>query len=415
MSILVLESNPAQIQTIRHIVCNVLGTELTVVDSIDHALDALQATTPDLILLPALVSPEEEAKLMTFLRTHPKAAHVEALFTPVMGKKEKPTESSMRGWLRWARPRAASDIPSIDEVSLFTERLTWSLQSAHERRRLDEELGARPDRVDDYNPPNVAVAAALVADEPVSSSPISQIERRTHHRFHAHELQALRASRVVGGACVNVRDVSASGALLESDAPLEDNFGVLVLTTGLSHAHYVPFRVVRHQVENQGSLSRYVGACAFLEPLDISDLRGREASTDTLAADADGLSALRAALDPYLTAPTSAERRRHVRVDGPFHGYRRGPMDMPVMLHNLSEGGCFVDSRLAVDVGRPLTLGLPSADGEWIDVAAEVVHNQPGVGFSVRFVKVSDTIRDAVAGIIARRASGVEAHETTAA
>ena len=89
MSILVLESNPAQVETIRHIVCNVLGAELTLVDSIDRAIEALQATTPDLVRLPALVSPEEEAKRMTFLRHDPRGAHVETLLTPVLGKKKK--------------------------------------------------------------------------------------------------------------------------------------------------------------------------------------------------------------------------------------------------------------------------------------------------------------------------------------
>ena len=88
---------------------------------------------------------------------------------------------------------------------------------------------------------------------------------------------------------------------------------------------------------------------------------------------------------------------------------------MPVLIHNLSQGGCFVDSRLAVDPGRQLTIGLRSGDGEWMDVAGEVVHNQPGVGFAVRFVGVSDTIRDGLARIIAQRSAGVVARETPAA
>jgi hypothetical protein len=432
MSILVLETNPAQVETIRDIVCNVLGTDLTLVDSIDDALEALQTTTPDLVLLPALLSPEEEAKLVTFLRQDPKGAHVDTLFTPVMGRKDKSTEPSTRGWLRWSRSRSASDAGSIDEVALFTERLTWSLQSARERRRLEEELSAEAYGVDEHDTssePSAAAAdkeiplEAAVADAPIldgaaelaTSSAASHSERRAHRRFHAHELQALRASRVAGGSAVNVRDVSAGGALLESDAPLSGNFGVLVLTTGAPHAVYVPFRVVRHQIESQGNVSRYVEACAFLEPFDVSGLQGREASPDVLATSDDGIFALGVALEPYLTGQTSDERRRHVRVDGPFDGCRRGPIDMPIMIHNLSQGGCFVDSRLAVDDGRSMTIGLRSVDGEWFDVAAEVVHNQPGVGFALRFLERSDVIRDRLARIIAQRTAGVEARDTTAA
>jgi hypothetical protein len=417
MSILVLESNPAQVETIRDIVCNVLGTELTLVDSIERALEALQTTTPDLVLLPALVSAEEEAKLMSFLRQDPKGAHIETLFTPLMARKDTPTETT-RGWLRWVRPQTASDVSSSDEVTLFTERLTWSLQSARERRQLDDELNALADSADERNTPNEPVmsvqrkegiapeavvesapALNVAAADPAMSLPKSHSDRRMYRRFYAHELQALRDSRVAGGPCVNVRDVSASGALLESDAPLGGDFGVLVLTTAMSRAHYVPFRVVRHRIENQGSQPRHVEACAFLEPLDISDLRGPEASME----------------GPHVSGQAPDERRRHVRVDGPFHGCRRGHIDMPVMLHNLSQGGCFVDSRLPVDPGRALTIGLRSVDGKWIDVSGEVVHNQPGLGFAVRFVELSETVSDVLARIVAQGAAGVDARETTAA
>jgi hypothetical protein len=205
--------------------------------------------------------------------------------------------------------------------------------------------------------------------------------------------------------------VSEGGALLESPTALENDFGVLELVTSMLRAHYVPFRVVRRQVETDGNQTRYVEACAFLDPLDVSGLQGGEAKTD---ANADGLAALRNLLDPYLTGPASDERRRHVRVDGPFNGYRRGLLDMPIVIHNLSQGGCFVDSRLDVDPGHSLVLGLRTVDGELIDVAGEVVHNQPGIGFAVRFCDISDTVRDELARVVAARTAGVEPLEKTA-
>jgi CheY-like chemotaxis protein len=428
MSILVLESDPAQIETIRHIVCNVLGTELMLVGSIDEAVEALHATTPDIVLLPALVSPAEEAKLVTFLREHPHGAYIETLFTPVIAKKENSTESSRRGWLRWLGRRSASEAAGIDETTLFTERLTLSLRSVRERRERDEELITALDSVDKRSTPHEAVAPATAneeiageavtdvpmpsaPEEPVAPSAAAHEDRRTHPRFQAHELQALHASRVAGGPSVNVRDVSVGGALLESEMTLENDFGVLEIVTSMLRAHYVPFRVVRRQVETDGTLTRYVEACAFLEPLDVSGLHGGEEKTD---ADPDGLAALKALLDPYLTGPASADRRRHVRVDGPFDGYRRGRLDMPILIHNLSQGGCFVDSRLDVDPGHSLVLGLRTVDGALIDVAGEVVHKQSGIGFAVRFSDVSDTVRDELARIIAERSAGVDGLQETA-
>ena len=136
-----------------------------------------------------------------------------------------------------------------------------------------------------------------------------------------------------------------------------------------------------------------------------------ELSVDVAA----GTSAPGVAPEPPVSGQAPDDRRRHVRVEGPFHGCRRGLIDMPVMLHNLSQGGCFIDSRLPVDPGRALTIGLRSLDGKWIDVSGEVVHNQPGLGFAVRFVELSETVSDVLARIVAQGAAGVDARETTAA
>jgi hypothetical protein len=100
------------------------------------------------------------------------------------------------------------------------------------------------------------------------------------------------------------------------------------------------------------------------------------------------------------------DRRRHVRVEGPFDGCRRGVIDVPVMIHNLSEGGCFVDSRLDAEPGQQLTLGVRSPGEDWITVKAEVVHSQLGVGFAVRFLDVPGATRSGLERIVAARSVG---------
>jgi hypothetical protein len=102
-----------------------------------------------------------------------------------------------------------------------------------------------------------------------------------------------------------------------------------------------------------------------------------------------------------------AERRRHVRVIGPFDGRRRGAIDTPILIHNLSEGGCFVDSLLQAEAGRRLTLGVSVPGEDWITVKAEVVHGQPGFGFAVRFVEMPDATRARLARVVARRTGSV--------
>jgi hypothetical protein len=101
--------------------------------------------------------------------------------------------------------------------------------------------------------------------------------------------------------------------------------------------------------------------------------------------------------------PTGADRRRHVRVAGPLEGRRFGAIDTPILIRNISEGGCFVSSLVDVEGGRDLTLGIPVPDGEWITVRGEVVHGQPGFGFAIRFMEISQGTRASLARLVAAR------------
>jgi hypothetical protein len=62
-----------------------------------------------------------------------------------------------------------------------------------------------------------------------------------------------------------------------------------------------------------------------------------------------------------------SERRRYVRIIGPFDAYRVGLMDSPVTLYDLSEGGCFVNFTNAPPAaGRHLVLKINVPQEGWI-------------------------------------------------
>ena len=83
------------------------------------------------------------------------------------------------------------------------------------------------------------------------------------------------------------------------------------------------------------------------------------------------------------------ERRRHPRVEQYFEcawhsewGQERSRAS------NLSEGGCYIESRRAVAQGTRLpaiTIMLPTGE---INVQGVVVHSIRGVGFAVQFIEV---------------------------
>jgi hypothetical protein len=78
---------------------------------------------------------------------------------------------------------------------------------------------------------------------------------------------------------------------------------------------------------------------------------------------------------------------------GPFDGCRVGVLDTPLLIYNLSEGGCFVNSLYDTPLGQRLVLKISLPNEGIVTIDAETVYVQPGFGFAVRFVEVSDETR----------------------
>jgi hypothetical protein len=97
------------------------------------------------------------------------------------------------------------------------------------------------------------------------------------------------------------------------------------------------------------------------------------------------------------------ERRKHVRVTGPFEGVRLGVLDIPVLIYDLSVGGCFINATH--DAPRTgsrfeLTIDLPG-EGT-VTVEGETVHARPGFGYAVRFTRTTAEARGKLTRLIER-------------
>jgi PilZ domain len=90
----------------------------------------------------------------------------------------------------------------------------------------------------------------------------------------------------------------------------------------------------------------------------------------------------------------SNNRRRNVRVLGPFDGTRGGLVDMPLQIYDLSIGGCFVKwVHTAPQKGQILSIRIELPNGETLVANAETVFVSPGFGFGVKFCELSDENR----------------------
>ena len=144
--ILAVEPDHKQAARLAAIVRHHVGAELVIGDTTERALDALGSRVPDMVLVPALLSPQDDASLATALRVIAAEAHVRTLTIPVLGSGKQ--QSASGGLLsRFRRGRAESPEPDGCDPAVFAEQITAYLkEAAAERaraRRLSSIAGRR--------------------------------------------------------------------------------------------------------------------------------------------------------------------------------------------------------------------------------------------------------------------------------
>jgi PilZ domain len=267
VAILALEPDPARAATIRHIVCDVLRSELRIVGSKDRLLEELSNGVPDVMLVPALLTSADETELLTHLSTLHDSGHVEILVTPFRFASENQPRAIPKSWRTWWRKgQPAPEVYACDPRG-FAEQLGWSLQRAQQMQQ---------ERVETCPPASSAIIPEVLttADAP-ALAPVQASDRRAHRRFAADELHGLRSARIKYGPSVRLVDCSIGGALIESEMPLKPESEAMLEIIGDSYRSTVPFRVVRCYVSTVESRVLYWGACAFTQPLKLADLLHR--------------------------------------------------------------------------------------------------------------------------------------------
>ncbi|MGH9144384.1 MAG: hypothetical protein ACRD2I_24860 [Vicinamibacterales bacterium] len=137
--VLAIEPDRRQAAHLTAIVRNQVGVELVVADTTEGALDAIGNRVPDLVLVPALLSPQDDAALAAALRVIAAAAHVRTLTIPVLSNGTK--RAATGGMLaKWRKSRAASPEPDGCDPAVFGEQISAYLQeAAAERAQLEED------------------------------------------------------------------------------------------------------------------------------------------------------------------------------------------------------------------------------------------------------------------------------------
>ena len=106
--------------------------------------------------------------------------------------------------------------------------------------------------------------------------------------------------------------------------------------------------------------------------------------------------------DSVPSPASSPQRRQFPRVPGPFEGRRLGALSVPLYIHDLSVGGCLVESFHEQTPGRRIKIEIDLPYAGSIALDAETLYTRPNYGFAVRFVDVTDEKRRRLERVIDR-------------
>ena len=161
--ILAIEPDRRQAAHLAGIARHYLSAELILADTTEGALDAIGDRVPDLVLVPALLSPQDDAALAAALRVIAAAAHVRTLTIPVLSNGV--TRAPASGlFAKWRRGRTASPEPDGCDPAVFSEQISAYLAEAAAAR---EELVVEP-------PPSVAPPAESPVEAVAIAPPLHE-------------------------------------------------------------------------------------------------------------------------------------------------------------------------------------------------------------------------------------------------
>src|SRR5437660_7975825 len=121
--ILAVEPDRRQAAHLTHIVRQRVGAELILAETTELALASIGNRIPDLVLVPALLSPQDDAALATALRVIATAAHVQTLTIPVFAAAAPRPRKSGGVLAKLMGDRAHAAVPEGCNPGLFAEQI----------------------------------------------------------------------------------------------------------------------------------------------------------------------------------------------------------------------------------------------------------------------------------------------------
>jgi hypothetical protein len=266
--ILAIEPDRRQAAQLARLIQSRVGAELVLADTTEQALGAIGNRVPDLVLVPALLAPQDDATLATALRVIAAAAHVQMLTIPLLA----PTRGAAEplGMLARLRRRRTDPVPPDGcDPDVFGDQIAAYLaEAAAQRAIIESDLAIERSTL---TAQDTADTQAIPADAPDRSIHV------VRGREHSIEEPTVVVLPIAAVETFTVAELTVERATIE-----------LHVETALFAAAAEPFMLAEPAVEQQaaseGEFETLVGVTTqdakdtkgfFLDGLDVRGLAER--------------------------------------------------------------------------------------------------------------------------------------------
>jgi hypothetical protein len=295
--ILAIEPDRRQAAQLSGVVRKRLEAELILVETTEKALDAIGNRMPDLVLVPALLSPQDDAALAAALRVIAAAAHVQMLTIPVLGS-ARPTSRAggMLSSLRRGKTRAAE--PEGCDPSVFADQIASYLEAAAQERPSHIAV------IENVAPVASAAAAVRRDADPVQVAPSPTLEaiRRDFEEPLAEAPEETLAE--------------APAEFAETFAALPDESAAAPSDDGVSIALEEAVRALFADAPPEPAAER--PAAPSYQPQAASYTEPFQAFDDTPAVEAASAAIAGSEFDDFAALPVLEVQTPQLEVDEPF-------------------------------------------------------------------------------------------------
>jgi CheY-like chemotaxis protein len=259
--ILAIESDRKRRTLLMALIREHMVADVTMVDSVKEAVASFERQQPDLIVAPALLSPEDSERLTAHVKWHADP-HVQMVTLPALDmlRESAPEDRPRFGLFAWRRP------------VILGLQYDPSMVARQIADGLDRALALREERARDLRP-LLRKAESMVAVATPLNETMSRPATTTNAglRERAERLPPnLWAVRMPWGSEVDMVNISRTGVLLESGSKVSPGLTLELQLTGMGQSRIVLARFVRSEIARVDRLGvRYHAAAQFEQPLDI--------------------------------------------------------------------------------------------------------------------------------------------------